>query len=94
MVLLVYELEKRKRLTNVSHVVCVIREEEKKVKNFMKSRKSVLGSKIDIFFTLHTRNKHSLSLLKYIHARNASHRRRTHFSCVCVCVSLSRIDRR
>ena len=61
MVLLVYDLEKRRRLTNVSHV-CVIREEEKKVKNFMKSRKSVLGSKIDIFFTLHTSNKHSLSL--------------------------------
>lgn len=60
----------------------------------MKSRKSLLGSKIDIFFTLHTRNKHSLSLLKYIHARNASRRRRTHFSCVRVCVSLSRIDRR
>jgi len=56
----------------------------------MKSRKSVLGSKIDIFFTLHTRNKHSLSLLKYIHARNASRRRRTHFSCVRVCVFLSR----
>ena len=32
MVLLVYDLEKRRRLTNVSHVVCVIREEEKKVK--------------------------------------------------------------
>ena len=75
-------------MTNVSHV-CVIREEEKKVKNEIE--KKCFGEVKLIFsshFT-HATNILSLSLLKYIHLRNAQYTQGGRISPVYVCVFLS-----